>query len=249
MKTLKTIFLIIVFAVIFETSAFSESGFEFILNVPLGLGIGIPVQSYRDYGYKSGVGFDGGIAAQIGYLTQTSDLLGISVFAELGYSHSSYAISCKSSASSELLSYSFNNFQTGLITKLNIDTFSVGIGLGVKIPMTGKLIKKYKSGTINDTTEKKLKRNDINDILSPSVIAYVKATFDYSVFFTEKLAMNVGLYFGYDMPIYAKNENLSSSHFLVMRMKLPVRIIIHDFHLGLQLGFRFSNVKYKSVLN
>lgn len=249
MKALKTIFLIIVITAIFEKSAFSENGFEFILNVPLGLGIGIPTQSYRSYGYKSGVGFDGGITSQIGYLNRISDLFGINVLAELGYAHSSYTISYKQGNYLELLSYSFNNFQIGLLTKLNIDAFAIGLGIGVKIPMTGKLIKKYKSGNVDDTTKQKLKRNDITDIFSPSAISYVKITFDYSIFFTEKLAMNVGLYLGYDMPLYTENDNLITSHFLAMRIRLPVRIIIHDINLGLQLGFRFSNLEHKSIFD
>ncbi len=157
MKTLKIIFLIVAITAIFEVSAFSESGFEFILNAPLGLGIGITTKNYKNYGYKSKVGFDGGIALQIGCLTQVSDLLGVSVLAELGYAYNSYTISYKQGNSLELLSYSFNNFQIGFLPKLNINAFSIGIGIGVKIPITGKLITKYKSANIDDTTEKNLK--------------------------------------------------------------------------------------------
>lgn len=247
MKTLKIIFLIVAITAIFEVSAFSESGFEFILNAPLGLGIGITTKNYKNYGYKSKVGFDGGIALQIGCLTQVSDLLGVSVLAELGYAYNSYTISYKQGNSLELLSYSFNNFQIGFLPKLNINAFSIGIGIGVKIPITGKLITKYKSANIDDTTEKKLKRNDITDMFYPNVIGYVKATFDYSIFFNKKLAMNVGLYFGYNMPIFTKNNNLSSPHSL--RSWISSKIIIHDFNLGLQLGFRFSNLEYKSIFD
>ena len=76
------------------TSAFAASGFEFILNVPFGLSVGFEL---IDWGLlpsgrkiddaSPGIGFDIGVAAQLGYMFQVKDGFGISVLGELGYSH------------------------------------------------------------------------------------------------------------------------------------------------------------------
>ncbi len=70
MKHLKKIIFTAVLAAALSTSAFAASGFEFILNVPLGLSIGfpkIPEGTPKDI-IKSGVGFDAGVTTQLGYM-------------------------------------------------------------------------------------------------------------------------------------------------------------------------------------
>ena len=71
-------------------------------------------------------------------------------------------------------------------------------------------------------TEVDLKRQDIVDLFSPSVIGYLKVTFDYYLFFTDNIGMNFGLYLGGDFA--PKSE----------------RIGVNAFDFGLQLGFRFG---------
>ena len=54
---------------------------------------------------------------------------------------------------------------------------------------------------------------------------YFKLIFDYSIFFTEKLAFNLGAYLGYDIGINYKTSNVKR---------------IDSFDIGLQLGLRFA---------
>ena len=70
-----------------------------------------------------------------------------------------------------------------------------------------------------------------------AVQGYIKLTFDYSLFFTDNLAMNFGLYLGYDMPLYATKSGAGNSYFTTFGMD---GVWIHDFNVGLQLGFRFG---------
>lgn len=49
-------------------SVFAASGFEAIINVPLGLSIGVPTGTYEALSDKGKVGFDSGVTAQIGYM-------------------------------------------------------------------------------------------------------------------------------------------------------------------------------------
>lgn len=75
MKHLKKLFFAITMITALSSSAFAASGFEFILNVPLGLNINLLPQ-YNIYAakdsedgtyYRSGnkAGFDAGVSAQV----------------------------------------------------------------------------------------------------------------------------------------------------------------------------------------
>ena len=236
MKSLKKFLLTTAMTMIVGTSAFAASGFEFILNVPLGVGIGIPSKYFKDLGLKSRAGFDGGVTAQLGYMFQVVDGFGVSVLGELGYAHSSYAIGGKfkqSGADYEMsINNSFHSFQIGLLPKFNIGAFAIGIGGGVKIPVAGENVYKtkvtYEGQTVWDnTTKEKIK---INETLDPAVIGYIKGTFDYSIFFTDNLAFNIGLYLAGDIAT-GKFETLDGK---------TKKETISTFDVGVELGLKFG---------
>ena len=236
MKHLKKLLFTAVLAAALSTSAFAASGFEFILNVPLGLSVGlpkIPAEAPKDV-IKSGVGFDAGVSAQLGYMIGVTDGLGISILAELGYAHDTFAFSIDSEAATGMagapkmnISQSFESIQVGLLPKVNIGAFAIGIGGGVKIPMASSINLKYGD---TDAGSFKLNMNDIGNMYSTALIGYIKGTFDYSIFFTDKIAMNIGLYLGYDfMPKIATDGSVNGP--------------FSDggtFDVGLQLGFKFG---------
>ena len=236
MKQLKKIIFTAVLAAALSTSAFAASGFEFILNVPLGLSVGLPTipeGAPKDF-IKSGVGFDAGVTAQLGYMIGVTDGLGISILGEIGYAHDTFTFSIDGAATGMLgaprinLSQSFESIQVGLLPKINIGAFSVGIGGGLKIPMASSVNLKYGD---TDAGTVKLNMNDIATMYSTALIGYIKGTFDYSIFFTDKIAMNIGLYLGYDfMPKIATDGSMSGSYFLDGG----------TFDIGLQLGLKFG---------
>ena len=76
----------------------------------------------------------------------------------------------------------------------------------------------------NVMDEVKLKRQDIVDLFSTSIIGYMKFTFDYYLFFTDKIGMNFGLYLGGSFGPKTKLLKLEGN----------------AFDCGLQLGFRFG---------
>ena len=57
---------------IFSVSAFAKSGFEFILNVPIGASYSILSQNMKDYKIKNSFGLDAGVEAQLGYRHNTT---------------------------------------------------------------------------------------------------------------------------------------------------------------------------------
>ena len=218
MKKIKKFLLTIAMTMIFSVSAFAASGFEFILNVPLGVGITIPGKDLKDGGYKGTAGFEAGVTAQLGYMAQVVNGFGISALFELGYAHDSFGLN----AGTEKQSLSFDSLQVGLLPKFNIGAFSIGIGGGIKFPLGGKWTSKSEvDGNFSEPMG-----FGAFTLFSPPVIGYVKATFDYSIFFTEKLALNVGLYLAGDI---AKTVLFDD-----------VGIGISSFDVGVELGFKFG---------
>ena len=219
MKNIKKFLLITAMTMALGTSAFAASGFEFILNVPLGVGITIPPKVLKDAGMKGGAGFDAGVSAQLGYMAQVVDGFGISVLFELGYAHDTFAFKFSDEVESYKMSFGLDSLQVGLLPKFNIGAFAIGIGGGIKFPLGGSM----KTG---DYTE----RIPIGAFMmfSPPVIGYVKATFDYSIFFTEKLALNVGLYLGGDIAKTIIWDDGSGA------------VGFSSFDIGVELGLKFG---------
>lgn len=240
MRSIKKIILTLMMTAVFSVSAFAASGFEAILNVPIGLSVGFHNFKLKDVPYKneiekqakhnSGVGFDIGVTAQLGYMFQVKEGFGISVLGEIGYSHDSYAF-ILASDKKITQSFTFESIQIGLLPKFNIGAFAIGIGGGVKIPLAGQQSTKNDGKDVTGSPVK-VNSSDIKDYFETPVIGYIKATFDYSIFFTDNMAMNVGLYAGYDFGMNM-SENLAPKEvFEYMNFS--------SFDVGLQLGFKFG---------
>ena len=234
MKNIKKFIVIMAMTMIFSVSAFAASGFEFILNVPLGLGIGIPSKSEKDIKWKSGIGFDAGVSAQLGYMFQVKSGFGISVLGELGYAHTTRALTQKYEElgikTSIYAAYIMDSFQIGLLPKINIGAFAIGIGGGVKIPVAFQLSSKAKIGDqIIEEGKEKIDMKLFREKYSPAVIGYIKGTFDYSIFFTDKLAFNIGLYLGYDILKTKATPELGE--------KSEIEGV---FDIGVELGLKFG---------
>ena len=234
MKNIKKILLTMAMTMALGTSAFAASGFEFLLNVPFGLNVGLPTKETKDM-FGDGknhihMGADVGVDAQIGYMISVKEGFGVSLLAELGYSFDSYGYGYNYGEGNNSTKYSqwnfYHSFKLGLLPKFNIGVgrgaIALGIGGGAKIPLAGKSRTTITVGDVETKTEIDLKRQDIVDFFSPSVIGYLKVTFDYYLFFTDNIGMNFGLYLGGDFA--PKSE----------------RIGVNAFDFGLQLGFRFG---------
>ncbi|WP_432633832.1 PorT family protein [Brachyspira sp.] len=252
MKNIKKILLIMAMTMALGTSAFAASGFEFLFQLAGGAGVVIPTKETKDLGIKGQVSADADISAQIGYMFQVKDGFGISVLGELGYAWDLYnmgygSTTVDSSTTASGTTYSaeagmwinqyYHSFKIGLLPKFNIGVgrkgaIAIGIGGGVKIPISGRSSMTYTFAVENASTREDvktendiaLKRQDITDMFSPSVIGYMKVTFDYYLFFTDNIGMNFGLYLGGDFGLKQKEVKIGGD----------------SFDIGLQLGFRFG---------
>ena len=237
MKKIKKFLLTMAMTMALGTSAFASSGFEFLLNWSGGLKLGIPNKAAKDIGFKKGGGFDTAITAQIGYMFQVKDGFGISVLGELGYAHTTRSLSAKGEEGGVKFSISqvnsVDSFQIGLLPKFNIGAFAIGIGGGVKIPMAVQYSYKYEVGDVKIQDKGKLNMKEFREMYSPAVIGYIKGTFDYSIFFMDNLAFNIGLYLGYDM---IKTKATPATEFDAEQKSEMEGI----FDIGVELGFKFG---------
>ena len=238
MKNFKKILLTMAMTMALGTSAFAASGFEFLLNVPFGINWGIPNKIAKENDMTGYLGFDVGVDAQVGYMISVKEGFGVSVLAELGYSYDVYQLNRKNLYGLDMTAM-YHSFKVGVLPKFNVGVgkgaIAIGIGGGVKIPISGRLGMSYSventsgSSSINEIQtifdiKDELKRKDITDMFSPSVIGYMKVTFDYYLFFTDNIGMNFGLYLGGDFAPKHKDTELG----------------LNAFDFGLQLGFIFG---------
>ena len=229
MKNLKKIILTMAMTMALGTSAFAASGFEFLFQLAGGAGAAIPNKEAKDLGFGTGLSFDADISAQIGYMFQVKDGFGISVLGELGYAWDYYQMGYEGSTGGLDYWQYYHSFKLGLLPKFNVGVgkgaIAIGIGGGVKIPIAGYLeIDSTSAGERTELIKMELKRKDITDMFSPSVIGYMKVTFDYYLFFTDNIGMNFGLYLGGDFAPKVKDMGIGCN----------------SFDIGLQLGFRFG---------
>ncbi|WP_300743521.1 hypothetical protein [uncultured Brachyspira sp.] len=239
----KIINILLIFILSFNIKLFAESGFESILNVPLGVSLGIFNGEVESIGNEPQIntkaGFDAGVNAQLGYMFAFGKF-GLSILADIGYSYDSFKYSLYHSVSAFGGSEEYNienslylhSLQIGIIPKLNFGAFSLGIGGGVKIPISGtseiKTIKTINIFGNSIKSEDNIKKNYTKSDYLSSVIGYFKLTFDYSFFFTSKLAFNVGAYLGYDIGLSYKAANLNETY------------RVDSFDIGVQIGLRFA---------
>ena len=99
--------------------------------------------------------------------------------------------------------------------QINIENFAIGLGFGLKIPLAAEYEFKRTGSRNNDreiveNIKAKLNRKDIEDTYSRNIIPYLKLSFDYNFFFTEKFAVVVGAYLGYDfgLPVAGSSQNI-----------------------------------------
>ncbi len=245
-KTTKLLIIIFIF-ILTNINIFAESGFEAILNVPIGLSISIPTGSYRESfldknADRSGnIVADAGVSAQIGYLFDIDkyDDIGVSLLAEIGYQYNVYSYMSHLNkhydngfSIDDKLNYYLkaHNFQLGLLPKFVKGNFAFGVGFGVKFPLsliisTENIIidfnnREYHREQVNENYN----IQDVGKLYESIVIPYVKLTFDYSIFFTEKIALNLGAYVNYDYGLKSKYADLR----------------IDSVDIAVQIGLRFA---------
>ena len=249
MKKINNFILIIFILMISNINVFADSGFEAIIDMPIGASFTIPIGKpnidvYGDnFSIKRGdvigkINASAGVAVKLGYLFNIYDDMGISALAEIGYHYNSYTSIMRIEGEGFDLSDTLtknvrtHSIKIGLLPKFNKGNFSFGLGFGVKIPLLAIFSTEYaylNATEVGETYSKNQKIENFNfeDIKNSKVIPvipYIKLTADYSFFFVDNIAFNLGVHINYDFGLQQKDSNFRED----------------AIEFGFQLGLRFA---------
>lgn len=210
------------------------------LVVPLGASISQKSQTHNadadknDGVLSSKAAFEFGVGITPGFYMGFDDYMGFSIALDLGYRREafSYNENIVGGGQSEKVgtSYYFDTINIGLLPKFNIARFYIGIGGGIKLFVSGNEKTKKYDASQNQFVDSETKYNfdSIKNKFKNPYIPYIKATFDYLFFFSDEIALGIGLYAGYDFGPQIKDDRFSKNN-------------LGAFDIGGQVSFYFVN--------
>ena len=173
--------------------------------------------------------FDSGFSFLIGANQGIVNTISASVLAEIGYYHDSYDFKHNINGSRITENYQLDSFLIGAVGKFHFSFFSLGIGGGVKVPISAVYRKEIDSGK----NSYYLSRGDLQDLFQSAVIPYVKASLDFNIF----NYILIGLYVNYDFPMKFQ-KNTYMDNIIVNKNYMT------GFDIGLQLGYFINFENY-----
>ena len=250
---------ILVVLFVLSYSVFAKSGLELGVFVPLGFNIGIHYYDKAPSGLNnqqsaayntyvtnntrtSHIGYDAGALFQAGYRLELNKEISFSFMGELGYSRDTfnYRLKDSSNTGSQVLKfqnyryYTFDSLVIGILPKFNYKRFSLGIGVGMKIFLSGTINNSSYNPTLGYTTEtiNMIDTKNYKDYFTSNVMAYFKLTLDYSVYTSRNFDIVVGAYIDYD---FALRYQIKGSKINNNQLDAPIENI-SSVDLGIQVG-------------
>lgn len=221
-KSYKIIFISLLLMILSQISYANIGGFEIIANVPIGAGITLYEPSSK---FKAGGNFQIEVEANIGYMFNIKENMGVSLLGSLGYGFTGFSYSKGNDIN---FKSSVHDIYIGFYPKFNIQGFSIGINTGVKFGVASSDLLKYPGSELKAETK-----------IQPRT--YIKGTFDYSLFFDDNNALNIGLYIGYDWG-FKWNYTISAS-------SISLGDSYGNLDVGVQIGYRFGPRFGMNILN
>lgn len=174
--------------------------------------------------------FDSGFTFLIGANQGIVNTISASVLAEIGYYHDSYDFKHNLDGNRITENYQLDSFLIGAVGKFHFSFFALGIGGGVKIPISAV----YKKEVDSSKNSYYLSRGDLQDLFQSAVIPYVKASLDFNIF----NYILIGLYVNYDFPIKFQ-RNTYMDNIIVNKNYMT------GFDIGIQLGYFINFENYR----
>ena len=264
---MKKIVLTFALALVMQTKAFTQ--FEINITVPFGASFIIPyaegsddgmvqVRPYSiDYrGIEPAINLNIGVLMQIGGgfdLGNETGVTSISLLADLGYYLKSFGAAFKKADNVNLFPIDvkeeviyLHTLNLGIIPKINISIpnltpFSIGLGGGVKIPLSGTRYVTMYSRKVDDI-EEKMSYKDIKETFEYPFIPYIKLTMDSSFYVSKSIALVYGVYFSYDFPMKydVDKVNAKNNYTPVMPVLKLTEYGSSSFDVGVMFGISFG---------
>ena len=170
--------------------------------------------------------FENAFSIQPGVFFSYYDTISSAIFLDIGYSKDRYKFRYGESENRIVENFSLNNISVGLLPRINFGFLSIGIGGGVKFPI---------SMTYSIDNEKyKLDLGDIRDTLNNFYYPYIKASVDFLIKGKNKFMMTLGVYANYDFPFNLKKNGILKDAYSKEN--------IASFDIGFQIGFYIINL-------
>ncbi|WP_295159043.1 hypothetical protein [uncultured Brachyspira sp.] len=177
----------------------------------------IPISSL-----KSGLSFEMGVLAQIGYNFKLDNtvLKTTSTMIDFGYYMYPMAINYNKYiyGDAEINSkITFHSINIGGIQKFYLgNNFAIGLGGGVKIPISYIFDDDYSKNNNPIPQKESGNRKYIKELYDSKVIPYIKLTLESFFFVHNNIAFNIGLYISYNIGmnynIYKLNDEISKQN-------------------------------------
>ncbi len=189
-----------------------------------------------------GLSYNIGVLAEIGmhFALSNSVLTGASLLADVGYYIQSLSISLRDIDANSTIyqQYTYlNTLQLGLLGKVHLSTpimtapISVGLGYGIKVPISGSTF--IKENGI-ETRENHSFLEVMSNIYSP-ILAYAKISVDTYLYYDYRFAVVFGLYFTYNAELSYKTNKLNE------RLTIDLEELNStSFDIGLSIGVAFG---------
>lgn len=243
----------------FYSISFAKSGLELGVFVPLGIGVGIHTYdkapsslndqqkvTYNTYlsnnTRTSHVGFEGEVLFQAGYRLELNNDMSFSFMGEFGYSRDTFNYRLKDSDTNSLALkkqnyryYNFDNILIGVLPKFNYQRFSIGLGFGMKIMVSGTINNSGYNQLLGYSSEsiKMIDTKNYKDYFLSNIIPYLKLTIDYAVYTSKKFDVVLGAYLDYDFALKYQEKGKKIDN----TIDIPIENI-SSVDIGIQIGTR-----------
>ena len=170
--------------------------------------------------------FENSFSIQPGVFFSYYDTISSAVFLDIGYSRDRYEFRYGEGDSRTVENFSLNNISIGLLPRINFGFFSLGIGGGIKIPLS---MIYSTEGQYSYSEKYKLDFGDVRDTLTQIYYPYLKASVDFLIKGQSRFMLTLGVYANYDFAFNLKSDS-------VLQYIVKSKENIASFDLGFQIG-------------
>ena len=170
--------------------------------------------------------FESSFSIQPGIFFSYYDTISSAIFLDIGYGKDRYEFRHGESENRIVENFRLNNISIGLLPRINFGFLSIGIGGGIKIPIS---MRYSTEGQYRYSDKYKLDFGDIRDSLTEIYYPYLKASVDFLIKGQNRFMMTLGVYANYDFPFNLKNDGILDT--AISRRNIA------SFDIGFQIGF------------
>lgn len=175
--------------------------------------------------------FESSFSVQPGVFFSYYDTISSAIFLDIGYGKDRYEFRHGENENRIVENFSLNNISVGLLPRINFGFLSIGIGGGIKIPIS---MRYSTEGQYRYSDKYKLDFGDIRDSLTEIYYPYLKASVDFLIKGKNKFMMTLGVYANYDFPFNLKKNGILKDAYSKEN--------IASFDIGFQIGFYIINL-------